>query len=63
MHRYGIFELPIGAAASLASLLGTEAKRRSAAVCGEDNGAELLQNLADWLDARRERRPLSILGL
>jgi hypothetical protein len=63
MHRYGVFELPIGAVVLLASLLRIEAKRRSEATCGAEKNVELLQNLSDWLDARRNGGPLSILGI
>ncbi len=63
MHRYGVFQLPGGAAPSLASLLRAEAERITQATCGSEKEADLLRNLANWLDARRDRRPISILGI
>ncbi len=63
MHRYGVFELPVEATASLASLLRAKAECFTQATYGSEKKAELLRNLADWLDARPDRRPITILGI
>lgn len=63
MHRYGVFELPAEARRSLAMLLRAEAGRIPRREGGSGKEAELFVNLAEWLNARCDDRPISILGL
>lgn len=63
MHRYGVFELPVGTRAALVTLLKSEAARARDLGDGSERAVSLFDELAAWLDARCDQRPISILGV
>ena len=59
-HRYGVFELPTPAKASLVGLLRAKVDDASKRSTQEK---QLLRELADWLEACSEDNSISILGI
>jgi hypothetical protein len=59
-HRHGVLQLSTFAKASLVSLLRAAADHPSK---GSPQENDLLCQLAEWLEARSDRMPISILGI
>ena len=63
MHRYGAFELPLSARVSLVRSLRSGAIRIRNGADNRRGESELLDDLANWLAARRDEAEIRVLGI
>jgi len=63
MHRYGVFELPLSARVSLVCSLRSGAVRVRHDADSQQGESELLDGLANWLEARRDEAEIRVLGI
>ena len=61
--RYGVSELPASARVALVDCVRAEAAELRRASTGKNDKADFLERIADWLAARCDERPVSILGV